>query len=187
MRQSIAELKFATATKVPITITVSGGFYIKPNNVSLSNAILETKAILEFAKQNNVSFEEEKSSGYREYAFTHVDEYHNVFFTEKGYKEHMELNAHNYHSSDRKADSYVMHAFRNPEITGLLKAVKEVVDNSYCQCKESDPEMNLMMNYMHCSKCNKMIKKGTDITPKENKIETSKDTKTGKEKIDAGK
>jgi len=53
MRKSIQELKFVTTTKVPVTITISGGFYIKPNNVSLSNAILETKPILEFAKQND--------------------------------------------------------------------------------------------------------------------------------------
>ncbi len=53
MRQSISELKFTTATKVPVTITVSGGFYIKPSNVSLSNAILETKSMLEHAKHKN--------------------------------------------------------------------------------------------------------------------------------------
>ena len=52
MRQSIAELNLVTATKVPVKITISGGFYIKPNNVSLSNALLETKSILDFAKQN---------------------------------------------------------------------------------------------------------------------------------------
>ncbi len=52
MRQSIEELKLVTATKVPVGITISGGFYIKPNNVSLNNALLETKSILEFAKQN---------------------------------------------------------------------------------------------------------------------------------------
>ena len=52
IRQSIEELKLVTATKVPISITISGGFYIKPNNVSLSNALLETRSILDFAKQN---------------------------------------------------------------------------------------------------------------------------------------
>ena len=53
IRQSIAELKFVSTTKTPVTITVSGGFYIKPNNESLSNAILETKSILDFAKHNS--------------------------------------------------------------------------------------------------------------------------------------
>ena len=53
IRQSISELKFVSSKKAPVTITVSGGFYIKPNSVTLNNAILETKSILEFAKQNN--------------------------------------------------------------------------------------------------------------------------------------
>lgn len=53
IKQSISELKFITAAKEHVTITVSGGFYIKPGNVSLNNAILETKLILDYAKQNN--------------------------------------------------------------------------------------------------------------------------------------
>ncbi len=52
MRQSVEELKLVTAKKVPVSITISGGFYIKPNNVSLSNALLEARSILDFAKQN---------------------------------------------------------------------------------------------------------------------------------------
>jgi len=51
MRQSVEELKLATSTKIPVKLTISGGFYIKPNNVSLNNAISESKSILEHAKQ----------------------------------------------------------------------------------------------------------------------------------------
>ncbi len=50
IREAIAELKFVTQTKVAIQITVSGGFYIKPNNVVLSNAIEEAKNILAFTQ-----------------------------------------------------------------------------------------------------------------------------------------
>ncbi|QFR49225.1 GGDEF domain-containing protein [Sulfurimonas lithotrophica] len=50
VREAISELKFVTQTKVPVQITVSGGFYIKPNNVVLNNAIAEAKQILAFAK-----------------------------------------------------------------------------------------------------------------------------------------
>lgn len=54
-----------------------------------------------------------------------VDEYVNVFFTYDGYKKHIKLNGHNYRHCE-KFDSYVMHAFRNPEIEGLLKSIKEI-------------------------------------------------------------
>ena len=60
IRQSIQELRFVTSTKVPITITVSGGFYIKPNNISLTNAILETRTILEFAKKSKNKIAQKK-------------------------------------------------------------------------------------------------------------------------------
>jgi diguanylate cyclase (GGDEF)-like protein len=51
IREAIAELKFVTPTKVPVQITVSGGFFIKPNNVVLANAMEEAKKILRFAQQ----------------------------------------------------------------------------------------------------------------------------------------
>lgn len=52
IRQSIEELNFTTPNREPVTITISGGFYIKPHNISLTNAIQEAKSILEYAKQN---------------------------------------------------------------------------------------------------------------------------------------
>lgn len=47
----------------------------------------------------------------------------NVFFTETGYKQHVELNQHNL----GEYRSYVKYAFRNPEIQGLMKAIREIV------------------------------------------------------------
>ena len=51
IREAIAELKFVTPTKVPVQITVSGGFFIKANNVALANAMEEAKKILRFAQK----------------------------------------------------------------------------------------------------------------------------------------
>jgi hypothetical protein len=51
---------------------------------------------------------------------------HNVFFTERGYNQHMELNGHNYRHGTEKAYSYVKHAFRNPEIENIFKALKDI-------------------------------------------------------------
>jgi len=50
IREAISELKFVTDSKVAIQITVSGGFYIKPNNVVLANAMQEAKKILVFTQ-----------------------------------------------------------------------------------------------------------------------------------------
>jgi hypothetical protein len=52
-----------------------------------------------------------------------VDE--NVFFTFEGYKKHINMNGHNYRHFER-FNSYVKHAFRNPEIENLLKTIKEI-------------------------------------------------------------
>ncbi|MCW9026580.1 MAG: GGDEF domain-containing protein [Thiovulaceae bacterium] len=51
IREAISELKFVTQTKVPVQITVCGGFFIKPNNVVLNNALIEAKKILKFAQE----------------------------------------------------------------------------------------------------------------------------------------
>jgi len=50
IRQSIEELKFNVANKGPVTITVSGGFIIKPNNTHLDEASRQAKEILQYAK-----------------------------------------------------------------------------------------------------------------------------------------
>jgi diguanylate cyclase (GGDEF)-like protein len=50
IRESISELKFHVPKTGAITITVSGGFIIKPKNTSLEEAIKQAKEILEYAK-----------------------------------------------------------------------------------------------------------------------------------------
>lgn len=50
VRQSIAELKFHTTEQGQVTITVSGGFIVKPNNTNLEEAIRQAKEILLHAK-----------------------------------------------------------------------------------------------------------------------------------------
>ena len=51
----------------------------------------------------------------------------NVFFTEEGYNEHVRLNGHNLGLRDRDYYSYVKHAFRNPELEGLFRALRTVL------------------------------------------------------------
>ena len=50
VRQSIEELKFNIPEKGPVTITVSGGFIIKPNNTNLDEAMRQAKEVLAYAK-----------------------------------------------------------------------------------------------------------------------------------------
>lgn len=50
IRESIAELKFNAPDNGPISITVTGGFVVKPNNTSLKEATKQAKEILEYAK-----------------------------------------------------------------------------------------------------------------------------------------
>jgi len=57
-----------------------------------------------------------------------VDMDDNVFLTEKGYKQHMELNGHNYRSKQGPVQSYVKYAGRNPEMEQLLDAIMAFAD-----------------------------------------------------------
>jgi hypothetical protein len=49
----------------------------------------------------------------------------NVFFTKKGYDDHIKRNGHNLHCPR----PYILHAFRNAEIENLFKAIKEIANN----------------------------------------------------------
>lgn len=55
IRQSISELKFNTQDKGNITITVSGGFVIKPSHTHLDEAIKQAKIILANAQKHGVN------------------------------------------------------------------------------------------------------------------------------------
>lgn len=50
IRESISELKFNIPDVGAVTISVSGGFVVKPNNTSLEEAMKQAKEILEYAK-----------------------------------------------------------------------------------------------------------------------------------------
>lgn len=52
IRQSISELKLTSAESGSVVVTVSGGFVIKPNHVSLDESIREAKRILEFSQKH---------------------------------------------------------------------------------------------------------------------------------------
>ena len=61
-----------------------------------------------------------------DFTCSHEDaEMSNVFFTEKACHDHIENN--HYHFRDPK--SYVKHAWRNPEIQNIIKALREIANN----------------------------------------------------------
>jgi diguanylate cyclase (GGDEF)-like protein len=55
IRQSISELQFKVQDKGAVIITLSGGFIIKPNNVSLEEAIKQSKELLAYAQSTGKS------------------------------------------------------------------------------------------------------------------------------------
>jgi len=54
----------------------------------------------------------------------YIPENHNVFFTETACLCHMEQNRHHFSAPS----SYVMHAFRNPELEKMFEAIRGVID-----------------------------------------------------------
>jgi len=55
IRQSIEELKFNVHGQGTATITMSGGFIIKPNNTNLEESIRQAKEILAYAKETGIN------------------------------------------------------------------------------------------------------------------------------------
>ncbi len=51
IRQSVEELKLTSPELGPIVVKMSGGFVIKPNHVSLDEAIKQAKKVLDYAKE----------------------------------------------------------------------------------------------------------------------------------------
>jgi hypothetical protein len=64
---------------------------------------------------------EEELEEYGEHDVIHES---NVFLTEKGYREHVELNGHNIQGHS----NYLKHAFRNPEMASLVKIIRAFKD-----------------------------------------------------------
>lgn len=83
------------------------------------------ESLKKYCEENELDFEQFKANKCEKYCVRDSIEFKNFFFTEEGYNEHMELNGHNY-SQYKEVNSYVDHAFRNPEIEQLLAAIKEI-------------------------------------------------------------
>lgn len=92
------------------------------------NLTYETKEEAMLAIKDNDYITEEEAEKYFDENITrtgyrHLKKVYNFFLTEKGYKEHMLQNKHNYNSDTY---SYVECAYRNPEYDSLIKAIKEI-------------------------------------------------------------
>lgn len=62
--------------------------------------------------------------------FENIDKFEsNIFFTEKAIKQHIKSN--HYHYNDPK--DYVIHAWRNPEVENIIKALKEIAKSEECK------------------------------------------------------
>lgn len=72
------------------------------------------------AKEAHMKAEEDLREGWLEQYF---DE-DNVFLTKDGYEKHLRLNRHNLH----EPEYYIKHAWRNPEMDGLFKALCEITE-----------------------------------------------------------
>lgn len=66
---------------------------------------------------------EKEKENIEELQMGHYWETNQMFFTEKGVKQHLELNRHNL--GDYR--DYVVHAFRNPEMKELFNAIRAVI------------------------------------------------------------
>ena len=94
--------------------------YYSPND---SESYTEEQ-VKEYCVENELDFDDHVE-GLEKFNIQEVDEDENVFFTFEGYKRHIALNGHNYRHYER-FNSYVKHAFRNPEIESLLKTIREI-------------------------------------------------------------
>lgn len=66
---------------------------------------------------------EKEKENIEEFQIGHHWETNQMFFTEKGVKQHLELNRHNL----KEHRDYVVHAFRNPEMKELFNAIRAVI------------------------------------------------------------
>lgn len=60
-----------------------------------------------------------------EFTMEKYEEEDNAFLTEHGFNEHVEQNGHNLGKRGKSFTSYLKHAYRNPEMSGLFKAIAE--------------------------------------------------------------
>lgn len=105
-------------------VPVPDGFTDEIRYVHEGSSFTE-KELKQYCEDNELDFELFKNKRCDKYCVRDVAEFKNFFFTEEGYNEHIRLNGHNY-GHYKEVNSYVDHAFRNPEITQLLNAVEEI-------------------------------------------------------------
>ena len=74
----------------------------------------------------DVTEEDASMEGFKKVFYRNIERYSdNFFFTEKAAKEHLRINGHNL----TKPQDYVIHAFRNDEIEGVINAIKEILES----------------------------------------------------------
>jgi len=72
--------------------------------------------------------------GFKRVFYRNIERYSdNFFFTEKAAKEHLRINGHNL----TKPQDYVIHAFRNDEIEGVIEAMIEIANKKKGNNNES--------------------------------------------------
>lgn len=78
------------------------------------------------AEELEMTFDDYVEERCQKYDSKEEERFENFFFTEDGYKQHVKINGHNIARVCKRYDSYVDHAFRNPELEKVISAIKEI-------------------------------------------------------------
>lgn len=78
------------------------------------------------AEELEMDFDEYVEDRCTKYDVKEEERYENFFFTLEGYNQHVKMNGHNIARECNRYDSYVDHAFRNPELEKVIAAIKEI-------------------------------------------------------------
>lgn len=71
-----------------------------------------------------------RGKDYECFTMSYYWETENVFFTDKGYEDHMRINGHNYRNT--KTRTYGIHAFRNQEMKTILDEIMKHKEVARC-------------------------------------------------------
>jgi len=78
------------------------------------------------AEELEMPFDEYVEDRCHKYESKEEERFENFFFTMDGYNQHVKMNGHNIARVCNRYDSYVDHAFRNPELEKVIAAIKEI-------------------------------------------------------------